>query len=238
MLLLQSVEVQHHQSGSSGSRIPCGGSSTCPPPVTFQAGGGGRGPLPSAPMSREQLEPFLAALAALQEEQRGGGSGDGSDSSSLDNLSCEVQPPSTARTSIESLQDHPLRPRQSQLYRGHAADGVSVPEHGRGQQVGRRGPRRATWCSPPAVAVHHPRDLARGGPLGVNLDPAGAARPLGKAQRLSVRGGSVGDLYTIDRRLQLLPSHPPPPHLKENLQDSSRISVHSGKTFITIILND
>ncbi|KAK8392826.1 hypothetical protein O3P69_014934 [Scylla paramamosain] len=133
-----SVEVQHH--GAAGPR-----------PVTFQAGGGsggGRGPLPAAPLSREQLAPFLAALAALQEERRGGSEASDA-SSSLDNLSCEVLPPSSPRRSLESLQERTARPRR------HPQQESPPEEEARTRRMTRRPP----WVNPglpPPPSTHPP----------------------------------------------------------------------------------
>lgn len=242
---MQSVEVQHHgavaSSGSSG-RATCGSSNTsattttCPRPVTFQAGVGGRGPLPAAPMSQEQLEPFLAALAALQEEQQCG-SGETSDSSSLDNLSCEVQPPTTPRDSLESLQEHIPQPRQPRPHHGHASDGSPGPEDGR-PHIGKRGLRRATWCSPGITPIHSadpPRE-----PVVAQQPEATAQVALGtnlvtfqvasEAARLTADSGSGGEVHITGRRSQFLSTSQATHHLKQNLQDPSpRISTHSGK---------
>ncbi|XP_042239558.1 E3 ubiquitin-protein ligase ZNRF3-like [Homarus americanus] len=241
-----SVEVQHHHgasasSGSSG-RATCGSSSTsagtttCPRPVTFQAGVGGRGPLPAAPMSQEQLEPFLAALAALQEEQRCGNS-EVSDSSSLDNLSCEVQPPTTPRDSLESLQERIPRLRQPRPRHGHASDGSHGAEEGR-PHVSKKGLRRATWCSTGIIPVHS------SDPPGPLREPEVAQQPEASAQvavgshlvTFQVASGtskstadSGGEAHKTGRKSQFLPtSHTATLHLKQNLQDPPpRISTHS-----------
>nr|XP_027236131.1 WAS/WASL-interacting protein family member 1-like [Penaeus vannamei] len=256
----ESVEVQHHR-GGGGGHAPCGSSgaaSSCGRPSTFQAGGGGgRGPLPAAPMSREQLEPFLAALAALQEEQRrggggggggcsgGGSSGEASDSSSsLDNLSCEVQPPTTPRASLESLQE-----------RG----------------VGGASARRATWCSPGGGRghLHHPSPLHPApehplpppppAPSGDRLPFSGAPQVAlgphfvtfqvagGGAERGAGGGHPAGAStagrpppapHLARRASQFLPPSPAPPHgppslppLKASLDDAAhRGSSHSEGT--------
>ncbi|XP_064078790.1 E3 ubiquitin-protein ligase RNF43-like isoform X1 [Macrobrachium nipponense] len=238
-----SVEVQHHHgaTGSSG-RATCGSSGTSssnfPRPLTFQTVGvGARGPLPAAPMSREQLEPFLTALAALQKEQRCT-NGDASDSSSLDNLSCEVQPPTTPQTSLESLQDRVPRLRQTRGYHGHASDGSPGPEDSR-HRSSRRGPRRATWCSvgifpqnqtnltdppEPPESGQQLEDIAQVA-LGTHLvtfQAAGGTR--------SISSSSTGvECPTTSRRTQLTAQ---PSHLststKKNLQDQPhRISSHA-----------
>lgn len=286
--------MQHHQgvggsSGGSSGRATCGSSNSSAganlclrPPVTFQAGLGGRGPLPAAPMSREQLEPFLAALAALQAEQRGRsgsgeGSSEGSDSSSLDNLSCEVQPPTTPRISLESLQSlqqqppltHQLRPRH-----GHVTDGS--PEEGRlhctrseegrlhlpgsedgnrfysprTEEVrthyshrleevrlhpGKRGLRRATWCSASVTqrpftdpladteATQH-TDL---GAMGAALASRLAEGTTKSTVDSSVSGAEVQK--AAGWRSQVLSASKTSSNLKSVLQEpSSRISTHLG----------
>ncbi|XP_045605373.2 E3 ubiquitin-protein ligase ZNRF3 [Procambarus clarkii] len=244
-----SVEVQHHHgaaasSGSSG-RATCGSSNTsantstttCPRPVTFQAGLGGRGPLPAAPLSQEQLEPFLAALAALQEEQRCGNS-ETSDSSSLDNLSCEVHPPTTPRTSLESLQERIPRLRQPRLRHGHASDGSPGVDEGR-LHISKRGLRRATWCStgislvhsmdPPgslgnSIAVQQPDEAAQIA-LGTHLVTFQVASG---AAKITADSSSGGEAHKAGRRPQFVPiSQTATLHLKQNLQDPPRISTHS-----------
>ncbi|XP_068228408.1 E3 ubiquitin-protein ligase RNF43-like [Palaemon carinicauda] len=238
-----SVEVQHHHGAAgSSSRATCGSSGTSssnfPRPVIFQAGGvGARGPLPAAPMSREQLEPFLTALAALQKEQRCT-NGDASDSSSLDNLSCEVQPPTTPQTSLESLQDRLPRLRQARGYHGHASDGSPGPEDS-GHRISRRGPRRATWCSvgvfphnqtnqtdppEPAEAIQQLEDIAQVA-LGTHLVTFQAA---GGPRSISSSSTAI-DCPTTSRRTQHTAQ---PPHIstntKKNLQDQpQRISSHA-----------
>ncbi|CAL4072706.1 unnamed protein product, partial [Meganyctiphanes norvegica] len=159
------VEVQHHHgvgggcgagSSDSSGRATCGSNSSdantsVPRPVTYPSNTGGKGPLPSVPLSCEQLEPFLAALAALQKERRHG-SESHSDSSSLDNVSCEVQPPTTPRTSIESLHNtsNTRVTRQTRSRHGHISEGSGGPEVAV-RRPRRSGARRATWCSPSAV---------------------------------------------------------------------------------------
>ncbi|KAK7072143.1 hypothetical protein SK128_018248 [Halocaridina rubra] len=252
-----SVEIQHHHHGavSSSGHALCGSSGTtstnCPRPLTFQAGGvGGRGPLPAAPISREQLEPFLAALAALQKEQHCS-NGDASDSSSLDNLSCEVLPPTTPQTSLESLQERIPRLRPARVYHGHASDGPPVAEANR-HRTSRRGPHRASWCnsgiisqsiahqadSPVLVEAPHPPGESVQVALGTHLvtfQATGGSRSISSSTSSSCSG--VGEDYPSTSRRSsqhITAAHLPQTNLKKTLQEPSlTISSHAGKFILS-----